>query len=379
MEERERGKQDAVASVREIFRLSGPLYLNAVDWENLNHRKSVAASLVQGVYILERDRQQKRQGNQSHASPWWNFFHFQLVCPLIDDVDFSIFGAIYEHKSFGFSHNAPKYVIAFRGTLNKPDSRLRDAKLDIQAMCSKLHQSSRFQLAMQAVKDVVATVGPDNIWLAGHSLGSAIALLVGKNMTKLNYPIETYLFNPPFFSVPIECISNKKVKHGIRMASSVMKAGIAVAVKGQHHGSGNDDPFFVLSDWVPYLFVNPGDHICSEYIGYFQHRKKMEEVGATKIERLAMQNSIGNMICSAGVRDCEPLHLLPSAYLTINMSQSLDFRRAHGIHQWWDPSFDGQSKLHLFRVSDKNCLIVNRLSRQLGLIKRCTESETPAG
>ncbi|XP_031268914.1 GDSL esterase/lipase At4g10955-like isoform X1 [Pistacia vera] len=349
MEERETGKQEAVASVREIFGLSGPLYLTAVDWENSHHRRSVAASLVQGVYILERDRQQKRQGHQSHASPWWNFFHFQLISPLIDDVDFSIFGAIYGYNSSVFEHNAPKYVIAFRGTLNKPDSRLRDLKLDIQAIRSKLHQSSRFQLAMQAVQDLVAVVGTANIWLAGHSLGSAIALLSGKNMTKLNYPIETYLFNPPFFSLPIECISNPKVKHGIRIARSVVRAGIAVAVKGQHHSSKKDDSFFVLSDWVPYLFVNPTDHICSEYIGYFEHRKKMKEVGATKIERLATQNSIGNMIFGVCVRDCEPLHLLPSAYLTINMSQTPDFKRAHGIHQWWDPSFDGQSELHLFR------------------------------
>ncbi|KAJ0044702.1 hypothetical protein Pint_05029 [Pistacia integerrima] len=306
MEERETGKQEAVASVREIFGLSGPLYLTAVDWENSHHRRSVAASLVQGVYILERDRQQERQGHQSHASPWWNFFHFQLISPLIDDVDFSIFGAIYEYNSSVCEHNAPKYVIAFRGTLNKPDSRLRDLKLDIQAIRSKLHQSTRFQLAMQAIQDLVAVVGTTNI-------------------------------------------CNPKVKHGIRIARSVVRAGIAVAVKGQHHSSKKDDSFFVLSDWVPYLFVNPTDHICSEYIGYFEHRKKMKEVGATKIERLATQNSIGNMIFGVCVRDCEPLHLPPSAYLTINMSQTPDFKRAHGIHQWWDPSFDGQSELHLFR------------------------------
>ncbi|XP_044461361.1 GDSL esterase/lipase At4g10955-like [Mangifera indica] len=349
MEKRETGKGEAVASVKEIFGLSGPLYLTAVDWENFNHRRSVAASLVQGVSIQERDRQQSRQGHQSQASPWWNFFHFQLISPLIDEVDSSIFGAIYQYKPFVFHHKAPKYVIAFRGTLNKPDSRLRDFKLDIQAIRSKLHQSSRFHLAMQAVQDVVAVEGAANIWLAGHSLGSAIALLLGKKMTRLNYPIETYLFNPPFVSLPIESIGNPMVKQGIRIANSVIKAGIAVAVKGKHHNSQRDGSFFALSNWVPYLFVNPADHICSEYIGYFEHRKKMEEVGGAKIERLATQISLGNMIFGVRERDCEPSHLLPSAYLTINMIQTPDFKRAHGIHQWWDPSFRGRSELHLFR------------------------------
>ncbi|KAF9609463.1 hypothetical protein IFM89_016462 [Coptis chinensis] len=37
-------------------------------WENAHHRRSVAASLVQGVYVLERDRQENRQGPHALAS-----------------------------------------------------------------------------------------------------------------------------------------------------------------------------------------------------------------------------------------------------------------------------------------------------------------------
>ncbi|XVF12667.1 hypothetical protein REPUB_Repub08aG0138700 [Reevesia pubescens] len=72
----------------------------------------------------------------------------------------------------------------------------------------------------------------------------------------------------------------------------------------------------------------------------------MEEIGAGKIERIATQNSIGSLLSGSVKRDSEPLHLLPSANLTINLSHSPDFKRAHRIHQWWDPSFDGQSELH---------------------------------
>ncbi|KAF9598270.1 hypothetical protein IFM89_026101, partial [Coptis chinensis] len=36
--------------------------------KNEHHRRSVAASLVQGVYVLERDRQENRQGPYALAS-----------------------------------------------------------------------------------------------------------------------------------------------------------------------------------------------------------------------------------------------------------------------------------------------------------------------
>ncbi|TXG50678.1 hypothetical protein EZV62_023202 [Acer yangbiense] len=87
-----------MASEREDFSLSGPLHLTAIDWTNVHHRRSVAASLVQGVYVVERDRQQKREGSLALASPWWEFFNFQMLRQLKDDVDSSIFGAIYKFK-----------------------------------------------------------------------------------------------------------------------------------------------------------------------------------------------------------------------------------------------------------------------------------------
>ncbi|KAE8733869.1 GDSL esterase/lipase [Hibiscus syriacus] len=277
MEENKVKRQEKPASERQVFCLSGPTHLTAVDWNNFNHRRSVAASLVQGVYILEHDRQQNRQDSQALAPPWWDSFDFQLIRPLVDDVDNSIFGAIYELKPFTSkcnysAQNAPDYVIAFRGTINKSDTMSRDLKLDIQCVRNRLHESSRYHLAMQAVQSIIDVA----------------------------------------------------------------------AAKGHHRSLQPDGPFTLLCKWVPYLFVNPADPICSGYIGYFKHRKKMEEIQAGKIERIATLNSLLKS-------DSEPLHLILSANLTINLSKSPDFKRAHGIHQWWDPSFDGQSELYEYK------------------------------
>ncbi|PIN20142.1 hypothetical protein CDL12_07158 [Handroanthus impetiginosus] len=205
---------DPIVSEREIFFLSGPLHLTTVDWTNPSHRRSVAASLVQSVYILERDRQEERQGNQALAPPWWTAFHFELYKQLIDDVDSCIFGAIYRLTSTpsNRNHPAPCFVIAFRGTITKGDAFTRDLELDIHIVRNGLHQTSRFETAIQAVRHVVATFGSSNVWLAGHSLGAAMALL----------------------AAPIERIKDKKVKQGIRIAGSVITAGLALAMKNNH-------------------------------------------------------------------------------------------------------------------------------------------------
>ncbi|KAL7254296.1 hypothetical protein ACSBR1_008655 [Camellia fascicularis] len=168
-------------------------------------------------------------------------------------------------------------------------------------------------------------------------------------MVKIGRFVEPYLFNPPFTSAPIEKIKNKKLKHSIRFTSSVVTAGIAVAVNGHHHSPQKDDSFSVLSGWIPNLFVNPSDPISSEYIGYFEHRLKMVKVGDGSLGRLATQNSIGSLLSGALGRDSEPAHLIPSAYLTINLSPSEDFKKAHGIHQWWTPNMQCQFKLHQFK------------------------------
>ncbi|KAH7513731.1 GDSL esterase/lipase At4g10955 [Ziziphus jujuba] len=345
-----------MASERERFDLCGPLHLTSIDWENINHRRTVAASLVQGVYIVERDRQEKREGPEALAPPWWEFFHFKLLRCLTDDTDFSIFGVIYEFKppSSFLNHSldgSPRYVIAFRGTLTKPGSFARDIELDLHFIQHGLHRTSRFEIAMQAVRNMVAAVGDSNVWLAGHSLGSAMAMLAGKSMAKTGVFLNSFLFNPPFFSAPIERIKDKNVKHGLRIASSVITAGLAFAMKAKNQQQRNrsEDPFAALSGWFPSLFVNPGDHICSEYIGYFEHRKKMEEIGAGGIERLATQHSIGGLLMNAMGRDTEPLHLIPSANLTINSTPCKDLKEAHGIHQWWRDDMQLLCKLYKYK------------------------------
>ena len=66
------------------------------------------------------------------------------------------------------------------------------------------------------------------VWLAGHSLGAAMALLAGKEIAKkttnTSKRIEAYLFNPPFCSDLITgWIKNKSVNFGIQLTKNVVK------------------------------------------------------------------------------------------------------------------------------------------------------------
>ncbi|KAK4260632.1 hypothetical protein QN277_003724 [Acacia crassicarpa] len=75
----------------------------------------------------------------------------------------------------------------------------------------------------------------------------------------------------------------------------------------------------------------------------------MQEIGAGGIERLASQNLLTGLLMSAsGKESSEPLHLIPSATLTVNVTPSRDFKEAHGIHQWWKSDLLVESKFYKY-------------------------------
>ncbi|XP_010918207.1 GDSL esterase/lipase At4g10955 [Elaeis guineensis] len=338
---------------KNMFDFSGPTHLTSVNWASPNHRRTVAACLVQGAYALEYDR----QNHQNCAPAWWKKFDFELKKKLIDRADSSIFGAIYEFKPRKYIQNssssAPKIVIAFRGTLFKKETFWQDIKLDLDQFMNDLSRAPRCEVAVRAVEEMTSSGAGRNLWLAGHSLGSAIAMHAGKNMAKRGINLEAFLFNPPYPSGTVEWIPNEKLKRGIQIASSVVAATVAFAKKGCVENSR--EHFAQISSWIPHLFVNSDDHFCSGYIGYFEHRENMKKMGAGIIGNLATRNSVRAIALGT---QTEPLHLLPSANLLVNsVDRNLTacplkrMRHAHGIYQWWSQHLSLKSKECRYRPS----------------------------
>ncbi|MBA0764182.1 hypothetical protein Gotri_013548, partial [Gossypium trilobum] len=94
---------------------------------------------------------------------------------------------------------------------------------------------------MKYVEDRVSKAGSSKVWLTGHSLGAAIAMLAGKNMAKRGKFLESFLFNPPYASFPIETIfkDNKNVIRGLQLTITVINGGVALALGF----SGDEDSF----------------------------------------------------------------------------------------------------------------------------------------
>ncbi|VVB17397.1 unnamed protein product [Arabis nemorensis] len=305
---------------------------------------------------MEMDRQRKRVGAEAQAKRWWEDSHFTLLETLMEGSDSSIYGAIFEYN---FSYNyqnfsslrvPPRYVIAFRGTILTSQTWFSDARHDLRCIFDNLHHSPKFEHAMQAIHNMVVKYRDTSVWLAGHSLGAGLAVLAGKTMARFGFFLEAYIFNPPISSIPLETlIKCKMLKGGIRFGGSLLKAVVAKIFKVQE-----DDLPMNIVRWTPYLYVNPADPICLEYIGYFKNKTFISKIGLSEIERTATRNPLRSLLVGKKKTSSpsefanEPLHFLTSAYMTVNKNVSHDIRKAHGLDQWRDPSFNGEYVFYQF-------------------------------
>ncbi|KAJ0236265.1 Fungal lipase-like domain-containing protein [Hirschfeldia incana] len=324
------------------FKHVGPKYLlTYIDWLNSNHRTAVTSCLVQGVYSLQRDKIKKRE-TQAHL--WWESFGFSLTEPLINENDESIYGAVFEFTNYqNIRHSGvpPSYVIAFRGTMLKFKTWFKDLKDGFLSLFNSLNNGSRCNRAIQTIEKYT-TDERASVWLAGHSLGAGIALLAGKTMAKRGSPLETYAFNPPHSSFPIEKLIDFGVFKGVfRFTESLFKGAIAVVLSDSlQHDPG-------LAAWTPYVYVNPSDIVCAEYVGDLKHKNRMADIWLGKIESIGAGISIKSKLL--GIEEGEPIQLLLSADITVNMNEPTvaeadnvlkrlwyEFKEAHALAQWWE-------------------------------------------
>ncbi|KAK9724816.1 hypothetical protein RND81_05G100300 [Saponaria officinalis] len=300
----------------------------------LDHKRTVIASLVRGVYIIERDRQKGRTGHDELGPIWSEFFHFWCIEKLKDERDDSIIGAIFEYKSPNHRKpiqggGPPKYIIAFRGTFLKWRAMARDMYTDTKLALNTLTKSSRYRNSLETVQALIAKSTPNNVWLAGHSLGAALALQIGKNLAQhQEYNIVTYLFNPPFLSFPIEKLPIQWCKTAFRMASALITLRL-------NANASDSDLNTLLRPWVPFMFINKNDLLGCKYLGYFKYREYMASLVLDSASSVASRSSFIGLPLDVG-DDKEAIHQLPSAYVVENLiPMEGEFMSAHSLHQWW--------------------------------------------
>ncbi|KAF7061027.1 hypothetical protein CFC21_067757 [Triticum aestivum] len=205
------------------------------------------------------------------------------------------------------------------------------------------------------------------IWLAGHSLGAAVAQVVGRCMMEREEPLNlpAFLFNPPYvaFITSIKLLNFLKAdpvaKRHFYFASSLLKAAAGLVLVS--HRKRREKSFKRVSAWVPNLYMHEDDWICRGFIGYFEAREEFKESltrvgiwfkdhfgGRDKFKKFFTRVGIWSMALShcdvlswalLG-KDKERPHLLPSVTL---WKSRFDPECAHDLRHWWKP--DSELKL----------------------------------
>ena len=227
-----------------------------------DYRRMVMAYLIEAVYLLELERQERRDA-AAVAQQWWKPFHFRLAHELVDDRDGSVFGAVFERDHHGVSTDAgsrpspsgaPSAVIAFRGTLLRAPTIRRDVEDELRLLArNSLRGSARLGRAVQALSATIDRFGSENVCVCGHSLGAGFArqvirMLVASSSSSPRQQqqqqqqqqqaaafaaasLESHLFNAPYLSLPMG------VRSVVKTADCLIKAvRSGVATVGKWHG-----------------------------------------------------------------------------------------------------------------------------------------------
>ncbi|MQL90799.1 hypothetical protein Taro_023412 [Colocasia esculenta] len=339
------------------FHVCGPRNLSSPNWRDLfrsswkdpNYKRMVIACFIQGVYLLELDRQDNKTEENGLAPKWWKPFKYKLVQTLVDERDGSIYGAILEwDRSAALSEfivmrpsGAPRAVLVLRGTLLKSPTIRRDLEDDLRFLAwESLKGSVRFNGALEALKTLVDRHGSDNVCIGGHSLGAGFALQVGKTMAKQGVFVECHLFNPPSVSLAmsLRSIGEKAVLawKKIKTVFPVNGEGLQSTTEETTGSPARKKAVTDIRKWAPHLYVNNSDYICCYYTHPSATDASNSSVDNTS-EHIKVEHAPGNV----------------AAKLFVTSKGPQKFLEAHGLQQWWSDDMELQLVLNQSKLINR--------------------------
>ncbi|KAF7037127.1 hypothetical protein CFC21_047583 [Triticum aestivum] len=339
------------------FHVYGPRNLSSISWKDLlssswknaNYRRMVIACFIQGAYLLELDRQEKRDERTGLAPQWWRPFKYKLAQVLVDERDGSIYGAVLEwdHQAALSDYipfrptRAPAAVVPLRGTLLRAPTFRRDVVDNLRFLAwDSLKGSVRFAGALAALRDAARRFGVGNVCVGGHSLGAGFALQVGKALAKERVFVECHVFNPPSVSLAMSLRGFVETAGELwgRARGWIPYVGSqpAADTSGGNTGHSESEARASLAQsgmgrWLPYLYINTNDYICCHY---------SDAAGGTAT--VAVDSGGGNGGGKAGVATMLVVSKGPSKFLA-----------AHALEQWWADDVELQVALNHSKLIDR--------------------------
>ncbi|KAG2590659.1 GDSL esterase/lipase At4g10955-like [Panicum virgatum] len=344
------------------FQVYGPRHLSSPSWWDLlrsswkdpNYRRMVVACFIQGVYLLELDRQDKRDERTGLAPQWWRHFMYRLAETLVDERDGSIYGAVLEWDRqallAGYAPfrpaGAPAAVVALRGTLLSGATFRRDVVDDLRFLAwDSLKGSVRFAGVLAALRAAARRHGARNVCVGGHSLGAGFALQVGKALAKEGMFVECHVFNPPSVSLATSLRGFAETAGEMwgRVRAWLPYVGSTAAADAST-GEGAKAPTLEragTAKWLPHLYINTNDYICCYYTDAAAGTATVTAGGGGSESSKTAAGGGGGM-SSAGL-----------ARMVLVSKGPTKFLDAHGLQQWWADDVDLQVALNHSKLIDR--------------------------
>ncbi|WVZ69353.1 hypothetical protein U9M48_018150 [Paspalum notatum var. saurae] len=345
------------------FHVYGPRHLSSPSWWDLlrsswkdpNYRRMVIACFIQGVYLLELDRQDKRDERTGLAPRWWRHFMYRLAHTLVDERDGSIYGAVLEWDRqallAGYAPyrpaGAPAAVVALRGTLLSGATFRRDVVDDLRFLAwDSLKGSVRFAGALAALRSAARRHGARNVCVGGHSLGAGFALQVGKALAKEGVLVECHVFNPPSVSLATSLRGFAETAGEMwgRLRSWLPYVGSAAAPAAQAAAddvAGGGEAAASLeragtAKWLPHLYINTNDYICCYYT-----------------DAAAGTATVTTAPGGGGDGGTSTMGKPGLARMVLVSKGPTKFLDAHGLQQWWADDVELQVVLNHSKLIDR--------------------------
>ncbi|EES03396.1 hypothetical protein BDA96_03G269800 [Sorghum bicolor] len=353
------------------FHVYGPRHLSSPSWWDLlrsswkdpNYRRMVIACFIQGVYLLELDRQDKRDERTGLAPQWWRHFMYRLSQTLVDERDGSIYGAVLEWDRrallAGYAPfrpaGAPAAVVALRGTLLSGATFRRDVVDDLRFLAwDSLKGSVRFAGALAALRSAARRHGAGSVCVGGHSLGAGFALQVGKALAKEGVLVECHVFNPPSVSLATSlrgfAETAGEVWGRVRSWLPYVGSAPAAAAAAAATPAAADAKEVTLegagtAKWLPHLYINTNDYICCYYTDAAAGT-------ATVTARGGGGGGGGSGSSKAAGGDGGMGKPGLARMLTVSKGPT-SFLDAHGLQQWWADDVELQVALNHSKLIDR--------------------------